>query len=136
VEDLQAFLPDPQCTPGSINPSVTQANIFTTICRSGYTKTIRPPVSYTDALKREQIQAYGYTDTNLSGYEEDHFISLELGGNPTDPHNLWPEPKSSPNEKDLVENYLHEQVCSGALSLAQAQKEISTDWYSVYIQIR
>jgi hypothetical protein len=136
VEDLQAFLPDPRCTPGSINPSVTQADIFTTICKSGYTKTIRPPVSYTDALKREQIQAYGYTDTNLYDYEEDHFISLELGGNSTDPHNLWPEPKSSPNKKDLVENYLHEQVCSGALSLAQAQKEISTDWYSIYTQIR
>ena len=28
----------------------------------------------------------------MSDYQEDHLISLELGGNPTDPRNLWPEP--------------------------------------------
>src|SRR5579859_6584528 len=104
--DTQAVLPDSHCTPGAINPDVTQDNIDSTICRSGFTKTIRPPVSYTSSLKREQIKEYGYTNTNTRDYEEDHFISLELGGNPTDPKNLWPEPHSSPNEKDLIENYL------------------------------
>src|SRR5579884_2059421 len=36
-------LPDPRCTPGAISPAVTQATIGTTICREGYTETVRPP---------------------------------------------------------------------------------------------
>jgi len=134
--DSEAVLPDPSCTPGVINPNVNQENIYTTICKSGYSSTIRPPVSYTNKLKREQIAEYGYLDNKPSDYEEDHFISLELGGSPTDPKNLWPEPHSSPNEKDLVENYLHKQVCSNAISLSQAQQEITTNWYSIYQQIK
>lgn len=136
LSDPQAYLPDPNCTPGVINSLVTQANINETICVSGYTKTIRPPASYTNKLKREQIQEYGYTDTTSRDYEEDHFISLELGGNPTDPKNLWPEPHPSTNEKDLVEDYLHKQVCDGSMTLAQAQKEITQNWYTVYQQIK
>lgn len=121
-------LPDPVCTPGSVNLIVTQANINSTICTSGYTKTIRPPSSYTQSLKRQQIIAYGYLDKNLSDYEEDHLISLELGGNPTDPKNLWPEPGASPNLKDSIENICHEKVCTGQISLQEAQKEIATNW--------
>jgi hypothetical protein len=134
--DSQAFLPDPNCTPGEIDPSVVQDNIFTTVCHAGYTQTVRPPVSYTNNLKKQQIADYGYQDVNMKDYEEDHFISLELGGSPTDPKNLWPEPHPSTNEKDLVENYLHSQVCSGKLTLNQAQREITKNWYVVYQQIR
>jgi hypothetical protein len=134
--DPQAFLPDPSCTPGEIDPSVTQDNIATTICHSGYTQTVRPSVSYTNKLKKQQITDYGYTNTNMSVYEEDHFISLELGGSAKDPKNLWPEPHRSINEKDKVENYLHLQICSGKLSLAQAQQEITKNWYEIYKQIK
>ncbi len=72
-------------------------------------------------------------------YEEDHFISLELGGSPTNPLNLWPEPygpKPGAKEKDVVENHLHRQVCTAQMTLAEAQKAITTDWYSIYVQIR
>jgi hypothetical protein len=85
-------LPDPVCTPGAADPRVTQDNLQTTICVSGYTTRVRPSTSYTNALKRTQITEYGYTDTNLADYEEDHLIPLELGGHPSDPRNLWPEP--------------------------------------------
>jgi hypothetical protein len=68
-------LPDPHCTPGAVNPAVTQATIGSTICRSGYKATIRPPVSVTDRLKREQIAAYGDADTRSRDYEEDHLLS-------------------------------------------------------------
>ena len=134
--DPQAFLPDPACTPGVIDSSVTQDNLETTICRSGYTQTVRPPASYTNKLKKQQIADYGFQDTKMSDYEEDHFISLELGGSPADPKNLWPEPHPSFNEKDKVENYLHSQVCLGKLSLLQAQQEITKNWYEVYLQIK
>jgi len=131
--------PDPVRTPGAINPDITQENIRETICNPRWsTKSIRPEAGYTNRLKIEQIAEYGYSDSSLRDYEEDHFIPLELGGNPTDTKNLWPEPfetsvpDGGAHAKDKVENYLHVEVCSGSLTLDQAQREISEDWYRVY----
>jgi len=131
--------PDPARTPGTINPHITQENIRETICNPRWsTKSIRPEESYTHRLKIEQIAEYGYSDSRLKDYEEDHFIPLELGGNPTDPENLWPEPfetsipDGGAHAKDKVENYLHAEVCSGSLTLEEAQHEIAEDWYRVY----
>lgn len=121
-------LPDPHCTPGAIDPAVTQASIASTICRTGWTRTVRPSESYTESLKIKQIAVYGYSDTRPSSYEEDHLIPLELGGSPTDPANLWPEPGASPNPKDHVENTLKDAVCSGQVTLAAAQQAIAKDW--------
>lgn len=123
-------------TTGAINPNVTQANIDSTICTIGYTSTIRPPVSYTNRLKQQQLSGdYSfYQDKNLSSYEEDHLISLELGGSPTDIRNLWPQPYTSHNArtKDQIENKLHDLVCSKTITLKQAQKEIATNWIAAY----
>jgi hypothetical protein len=131
--------PDPARTPGAVNPEITQSNIHETICNPHWsTRSIRPQVSYTNRLKVEQIHEYGYSDSRLRDYEEDHFIPLELGGNPNDPKNLWPEPfetslaDGGAHSKDKVENYLHAEVCSGSLTLEQAQREITEDWYRVY----
>ena len=117
-----AIVASPVRTPGVLNPDVTQANIRSTVCRHGWTSTIRPPQSYTDELKRRQMRAYGETGS-MSGYQEDHLISLELGGNPTDPRNLWPEPYPRASQVDQIENQLNAQVCSGQLTLAQAQQK-------------
>ncbi len=128
-------LPDANCTPGAIDTTVTQDNIQSTICVSGYTSTVRPSTSYTNKLKAQQIIDYGYADTNMSNYEEDHLISLELGGSPTDPKNLWPEPYNIPNGarvKDRLENLLHKMICNGTIPLAEAQQEIATNWYLYY----
>lgn len=73
------------------------------------------------------MTAYGFTDS-IHSHEEDHLISLELGGAPSDPANLWPEPHASPNPKDKVENFLHAAVCAGKISLADAQHRIATNW--------
>src|SRR5664279_893583 len=108
--------PDPALTPGAANPQITQGNIRDTICSPAWsTKLIRPPGKYTSKLKRKQLREYGDTvhqtraelinpdtgklDTtrcvahsdNMACYEEDHLISLEAGGHPTDPKNLFPE---------------------------------------------
>ena len=126
-------LPDPICTPGVADPRVTQDTIRTTICVTGYTKTVRPSSSYTDALKVQQIKAYGYADTSVADYEEDHLIPLELGGHPSDPKNLWPEPRSgtySATKKDGVENSLHNKVCAGVMTLRAAQASIAMNWES------
>ncbi len=107
-------------TPGVLNPEVTQATIHATICVRGWTKTIRPPTSYTNELKLKQIREYG-VGGSPSDYQEDHLISLELGGHPTDPRNLWPEPYPRASEVDAIENDLNDKVCSGELSLEGAQ---------------
>jgi len=107
-------------TPGVLNPDVTQATIHTTICVSGWTKTIRPPTSYTNELKQKQMREYGVAGS-LSDYQEDHLISLELGGHPTDARNLWPEPYPRASKVDGIENDLNDKVCAGELSLEEAQ---------------
>ncbi len=120
-------LPDPNCTPGALNPDVTQDTIATTICKRGYTKTIRPPVSITEPEKRASAAAYGYSGP-LSETEYDHLVPLELGGDPNDARNLWVEPGASLNPKDSVESQLRERVCAGTMTLAAAQQAIATDW--------
>ena len=132
-------LPDPNCTPGAANSDVTQANIQSTICVSGYTATIRPPTSYTNNLKQQSIRLYGYTDANLSDYEEDHLIALEIGGNPIAVANLWAEPhygQYTSFDKDSFENYLHSQVCGGRMTLAEAQHEMATNWVQYWLESR
>jgi hypothetical protein len=111
---------DPVRSPGVLNPDVTQANIDSTICMHGWTRTIRPPTSYTNDLKRKQMREYG-VEGSLSDYQEDHLISLELGGHPTDPRNLWPEPYPRASEVDSIENELNAKVCAGELTLEEAR---------------
>jgi hypothetical protein len=111
-------------TPGVLNPDVTQATIRSTICVTGWTRTVRPPTDYTNRLKLEGMRAYGLHG-DPAGYQEDHLISLELGGNPTDPRNLWPEPYPRASEVDQIENQLNHAVCGGEISLAEAQRRES-----------
>jgi hypothetical protein len=118
------YYADPALTPGALNPTVTQATIGQTICVSGWTRTVRPATEYTSALKVRQMRDYRATGPP-SGYQEDHLISLELGGAPSDPRNLWPQPRPWADEVDQVENQLREEVCSGRLPLAEAQRRES-----------
>lgn len=126
----QDALPDSACTPGAIFPQVTKEQV----CTKGYTQTVRNvPQSEKDHVYRE----YGIYSHKTGEYEVDHFISLELGGS-NDISNLWPEaanPTPGFHQKDLVENYLNEQVCKGIISLSEAQKEISANWLEVYNQM-
>ena len=123
-------LPDRHCTPGATYPGVTQADIGRTICRSGWTATIRPPESYTENLKHKMITEYGYRDKRLHDYEEDHLIPLELGGAPRSVRNLWPEYDRGkiPNPKDKVEDALRTAVCDHQVQLTAAQRAIARDW--------
>jgi hypothetical protein len=129
--------PDRHRTPGVANPKVTQANIKRTICRSGWTGTIRPPTSYTNTLKVQGIADYGYSNKKLASYEEDHLISLQLGGHPRDPDNLWPQAyagKCGARVKDRVETKLKTLVCRRQITLAQAQQMIAHNWVATYNQ--
>lgn len=128
-------LPDQLLTPGAIDNAITQSNIQTTICVRGYTKSVRPPVYYTNSLKKKQIRDYGYADINTTHYEEDHLIPLSIGGNASDPANLWPQPRISEwnaEKKDILEFKLYKLVCEGTVTLDDARHQISTNWIETY----
>ena len=123
-------LPDRACSPGAVFAGVGTSQI----CQSGYASSVR---DVPDAEKNQVYAEYGITSHFSGQYEVDHLVSLELGGS-NDIANLWPEaasPTPGFHEKDKVENYLHDQVCSGKVSLQQAQQEIATNWLAVYQQM-
>jgi hypothetical protein len=157
-------VPNPHLFPGATNPDITPDNIRENICLKGWsTKAVRPPSSYTTALKRAELKSLGYTtqnplpraptksgkstrldvtqcvedSSNVACYEEDHLIPLELGGDPRSPDNLWPEPWFgvwNARVKDRLENKLHLMVCAGKIPLRDAQQAIATDWVGAYRQ--
>jgi hypothetical protein len=128
-------LPDRRCTPGARNPKVTPATLKVTICKSGYTASIRPPSSITSVEKRLNAVSYNYRGS-LRQTEYDHLIPLELGGDPNDPRNLWVEPPSPGhkpsqgfrNPKDGVEHKAKSLVCKGRVPLALMQRAIAVNW--------
>lgn len=115
-------LPDAKCTPGAVLTTDIK-----TICKVGYTKTVR---DVTLATRKKVFAAYGIPWSQHSSYEVDHLIPLEVGGS-NDIKNLWPEwsaGKTGSISKDSFENYLHRQVCSGKMKIQEAQQEIATNW--------
>ena len=132
-------LPIKKYTPGAINPDVNQNNISSTICKVGWTATIRPSSSYTNKIKIDQLKTTYKSfakiwGESLSAYEEDHLISLQLGGSPTNPKNLFPQPYKGNNayKKDILETKLKKMVCSGTIKLADAQKAIASNWVKAF----
>jgi len=105
---------------------VTQADIGSTICVSGYTERVRPPESQTEAFKFDQAYP-AYDITPGADSELDHLVPLELGG-ANDAANLWPEAGPVPNRKDAVEDALNRAVCDGQVNLARAQRAIARNW--------
>jgi len=130
------LLPDPLCTPGAINPTVTAEVLrdpsFRTACVRGHATSA--------GQKNSTYGLYGidHPDHNIGQTqtcELDHLISLELGGADT-VDNIWPQCGPSDKvlserffkRKDAVENFLAKQVREGRMSLADAQRGIATDW--------
>ena len=110
---------------GATNPDITQATIGKTICNPKWsTKSIRPSSYYTNKIKLRQIKEYGYKDTDISHYEEDHFINLGIGGSPKSENNLWPQPLAEAYLKDRLEVELQRKVCRKEITLKQAQEMI------------
>jgi len=135
-QDNGKFIPDPACTPGAINPSVTEAMLKNPEFRTGC---IRNEAT----TETQKTATYGWykiphpTGNTGEGQtcELDHLIPLYLGGADT-LDNIWPQ--CGPNtvalddryfkEKDKVEYYLGQQVREGNMDLAKAQQGIATDW--------
>ena len=124
---VQNAEPDPTCTPGAVFDVTADQ-----VCTPGYATSVR---DVTVSEKQQVYAEYGLSYPQPTGaYEADHLIPLELGGS-NDIANLWPEaadPRPGFHEKDGLENWLHDQVCSGAMDLTDAQQAIATDWLSAW----
>jgi len=128
-------LPDRRCTQGALNPKVSERTLASTICRSGYTTSIRPPESITEPEKIANARSYHYVGS-LGVAEYDHLVPLELGGDPNDAHNLWVEPPSPGhkasqgvyNPKDKIENQARSLVCSHRVALTTMQNAVAANW--------
>ena len=74
------------------------------------------------------MASYGYGGRDPRDFELDHLIPLEIGGAPSDLRNLWPQPIDEAHVKDGEEDDLHHAVCSGRMTLAQAQQRMLERW--------
>lgn len=120
--------PDSKLTPGAILP-VTKDDV----CVPLYTAKVR---NVPESEKKAVFKEYWVTYPTTKPYEVDHFISLELGGS-NDITNLWPEPADPTpgfHQKDLYENTAHRQVCKWEITLWEAQRRITEDWYKYYLE--
>jgi hypothetical protein len=116
---VNGLLPDAACTPGGVQ--TTDLRIVCHTATQGRRQVSRE-------LRRRVFEAYGLPPHEPSGaYEVDHLVPLELGGSNA-MANLWPEPAPGFHDKDQVENTLHARVCSGAMTLDDAQRAIAQDW--------
>jgi hypothetical protein len=129
------YLPNHERTPGTINPKVTQENLHATVCVSGWSRTIRPPASYTNRLKANQMRELGLPGSTHD-YHEDYLVPLCAGGHPTDPRNLWPQPitgKWTDKVKDQLESSVCRQICRGDITLKEGQAIfLEGDWTKAY----
>lgn len=111
-----------------LNLEVTQSNIATTICQSGWTKTVRPYVGTMKTIKAEMLAAIGEPIERRNQFELDHKIPLALGGAVIDRRNLVLQPIDEAREKDAIEACLSSLVCQGKIDLEDAQTAIWEDW--------
>jgi hypothetical protein len=123
-----AVLPDHAKTPGEADARLTTERLCS---KHFHTRDER---HVTASEKRLVCRAYGITSGCPGrGYELDHLISIELGGAESEA-NLWPQPVDGPgvigfHAKDVLEGRAHRAVCSGRITLKEAQEGISGDWY-------
>lgn len=119
------------CTPCHAqvpNTAVTQATVADTICKSGWTATVRPSVRYTNAIKYRLLDDIGVARSDAPLYELDHVWPIEAGGHPSDPANLrlqlWPQARP----KDVVETRVKRLICTGKQPLSAAEC-FRNDWH-------
>lgn len=136
-------LPDSKITPGGVDARLVadvsgkshlvggvEANVCAKDFRTG------PWRKVSELEKKKACAEYGIT-SGCPGpkWELDHLISLEIGGNDS-LGNLWPQPIGEARIKDhQVEDKLPKMVCSGVMTLKEAQECVSKDWVDCAVKI-
>jgi len=120
---------------GAVFDEVKQGNVAQTICVPGWTATVRPSTSFTQALKRTMLERAGLPPADAIKYELDHFVPLAVGGHPRSEDNLWLQRWDgtwNARVKDRLERRLRVMVCAGEITLHTARTAIQHDWHAAY----
>ncbi|PLZ02977.1 hypothetical protein CY652_08680 [Burkholderia sp. WAC0059] len=125
-----------QAQDGSLFDSrVTQQSVADTICRPGYADTVSPPFDEIMAYKDRLLAARGIDASDGPSYALDRRVPIVLGGSPDAPDNFDLLPwagHGGERRKALLTVRLKRCVCSGSISLADAQAAIMGDWVGEY----
>jgi hypothetical protein len=114
------------------DPAVTQETLSATVCVPGYTKSIRHRARHLSRLKLALMAEAGLSPEVKAEFRLDHVLPLTLGGNPRDLTNLALQPLALSYRKDRIERKLGCLVCTGQISLQEAQSAILDDWQAAY----
>ena len=124
--------PDPKCTPGAFNPSVT---VETLTSKKFVTDCIRNKAT-SEKEKGKTYETYDVAHPSRADAgtcELDHLVPLELGGADT-LDNIWPQCGTAESgdvyfrTKDKVETCIAKKVKAGDMDLDNARKKIAADW--------
>ncbi|MBS1799193.1 MAG: zf-HC2 domain-containing protein [Acidobacteria bacterium] len=124
-----AMLPDRGLTPGVVRQVALQE-----LCMAQDDDDLDPAVP--SSIQKKVFHEYGVSSERQgTEFQVDYLINPQLGGT-NDIHNLWPQPYHSSQwnaeAKDALERHLHRMVCDGKIDLAEAQRDISTNWIVAY----
>jgi len=113
------MLPNPKLTPGRIARKNKDRN------------------GVTEEMERHLFDRYHIPWRRRSEFKVDHLIPVELGGADV-MDNLWPQSlyarPYSVERKELLTRHLLARIAAGKMTLAQAQKEVSEDWISCFVE--
>jgi hypothetical protein len=128
MAEISASLPNRALTPG-----MTRQVDVAEMCSAGDDE-FDPTVSY--STQRAVFNEYGISiDRSAKDFQVDYLISPQLGGT-DDVRNLWPQSYKSTTwnavAKDKLERHLYQMVCEKKINLADAQREIATNWIAAY----
>lgn len=135
VLGLLLFAASSACDRGVYNPEVTQETVGQTICVPGYAKAVRPPTNFTNRVKQVLLKRADREPAEVSKYKLDYIVPLALGGHPRKLENFaltLRDGASGARRKNRIEAKLQCLVCSDQVTLADAQREISTDWQAAH----
>jgi hypothetical protein len=116
----------------ALNPAVIEATINETICTPYYAARVRLPWYTMARIKLRLLKERGESWLDAPKYELDHIIPLCLGGAAGDLSNLQLQPWEEAKKKDRVEAQACRCVCAGKATLAEAQRDLATDWRAAY----
>ncbi|WP_158239158.1 hypothetical protein [Uliginosibacterium sp. TH139] len=116
----------------ALNPDVRQNTLQQTICRKGYSATVRPSTSFTNPIKYRFMGESGIPLHEASDWALDHRIAIALGGHPRQLSNFQLLSSKANGRKSRIEVKLLCLVCTGDMPLAQAQRELVDDWQGAY----
>lgn len=133
-------LPDLTKTPGVFNTAlapdlahITPNIMRATICKAGWTATVRPSTGWTDKLRAQDV----IPGHNPAEYELDHLQSIEDLGAPADPLNLWDMAygdRYGARVKDVLETKVKHLLCTGEITPQQAHDALVPNWLVGYVK--